>query len=135
MGTNPLDKEKAREYSKRYYYANKVLCSQRRQDYRKRNPERNLWYKAKARAKSEGYAFNIEIDDIVIPDTCPILGILLVPGQGKVTESSPSLDKVDPSKGYTKGNVRVISHKANSYKRDMSFKDIEALFNYMKNNS
>jgi hypothetical protein len=31
----------------------------------------------------------------------------------KATHNSPSLDKLDPKKGYVKGNIKIISQKAN----------------------
>ena len=77
-----------------------------------------LLSQAKIRSTKFGLAFNIDISDIVIPDVCPILGIKLQRGtKGKAAES-PSLDRVDNSKGYEKGNVRVISNLANTMKNN-----------------
>lgn len=89
--------------------------------YRERNPERMIWRAAKSRAAKRGVEFDIEISDIVIPSHCPVLGILLkksaeVGGQQGGREDSPSLDRINNDLGYVKGNVQVISNKANSMK-------------------
>ena len=84
-----------------------------------------MWSQAKGRAKKNGIAFDLEIDDCVIPEFCPLLRIRIkkTPKGKKVTgnirqPNSPSLDRIDPSKGYTKDNVWVISWRANDLKRD-----------------
>ena len=88
--------------------------------YAMNNPERGLLKTAKYRALRKKVEFNIDLSDIVIPEVCPILGIPLVvsDGTGKPggRMNSPSLDRIDNSKGYIKGNVQVISHMANSMK-------------------
>ena len=55
---------------------------------------------------------------------CPALGIKMEWGGGKVTRNSPSLDRIDSSKGYIKGNVAWCSVKANSIKQDASSDEI-----------
>ena len=42
--------------------------------------------------------------------------------------SSPSLDKVIPSLGYVKGNIWVISYRANTIKNNCTFEEIEKLY-------
>lgn len=88
--------------------------------YRERYPERSLFRAAQQRAKLKGLEFNLEYSDIVIPENCPILGIPIVcyAGRGRPggRMDSPSLDRIDNTKGYVKGNIQVISHKANSMK-------------------
>lgn len=72
--------------------------------------------RSKSRAKKKGFEHNITIEDIFIPDTCPLLGIPLFVGRGGVCPNSPTLDRIDSSKGYVKDNVWVISYKANTIK-------------------
>lgn len=60
--------------------------------------------------------FNLEPKDIVIPTECPVLGIPLKRGEGAITDHSPTLDRITPEKGYVRGNVLVISNKANRMK-------------------
>ena len=72
--------------------------------------------RSKSRAKKKGFEHNIELDDISVPDNCPLLGIPLIKGDDSVQENSPTLDRIDSSKGYVKGNVWVISYKANTIK-------------------
>jgi hypothetical protein len=73
--------------------------------------------RSKSRAKKKGFEHSITIHDIHIPDICPLLGIPLFPGtNGKVGPNSPTLDRIDSSKGYTPDNVWVISYKANTIK-------------------
>lgn len=74
------------------------------------------------------------MDDIVVPDVCTILQIPIYRNitDSKSLKNSPSLDRIIPSKGYVKGNVRVISHKANSHKADMTLEEIERMYKYAK---
>ena len=82
--------------------------------------EKRIYTRVKSRAKKDGTEFNLDLSDIVVPTHCPVLGLelgLVNQGSGYHT-NSPSLDRIDPTKGYTKGNVRVISARANLLKSD-----------------
>jgi hypothetical protein len=81
-------------------------------------PESKMFARAKARAKKNNLEFDIEVKDIKIPIICPILGTILQSKVGKPggQNNSPALDRIDSSKGYIKGNIRVISHLANMMK-------------------
>lgn len=91
-----------------------------------RSYKKNLLNMARRRAKLKGLEFNLTEDDIVIPKTCPILEVPLIVGTKDNYEYTPSLDRIDNSKGYIKGNVQVISKKANSMKNSASFAELEA---------
>jgi hypothetical protein len=45
--------------------------------------------------------------------------------------NSPTLDKIDPSKGYVKGNVNVISQRASRLKSDGTAAEHRAIADYM----
>lgn len=87
--------------------------------WRKKNRPKYMLQTAKARAKKMGFEFNLDISDIVIPEFCPYLKtkILEAPGAWKKGwDYTSSIDRIDSSKGYIKGNVEVISVKANHMK-------------------
>ena len=88
-----------------------------------------MWSRAKYRARKKGWDFTIEQEDVVIPDKCPLLGIPLVCHRGKGSQqgNSPSLDRKDPTKGYIKGNVWVISNRANTLKNDATLQELKTL--------
>lgn len=67
-----------------------------------------------------------------VPTHCPILGIKLQPGSLKQQDNSPSLDRIDSTKGYVKGNVEVISFRANMVKGSSSIEELETILNYMR---
>ena len=72
------------------------------------------------------------VDDMFWPEYCPILGIRLVYGKkGRMVDASPSLDRVDPSKGYTLENTRVISNRANRIKNDGTAEEHRKIAAYM----
>lgn len=85
------------------------------------NPERYLWHSAKNRAKKSNLLFNITAHDIKIPSVCPLLDIplFITVGEGR-TNNSPSLDRVDNSRGYERDNIWVISDLANMMKSSAS---------------
>jgi hypothetical protein len=89
-----------------------------------------MWSVARHRAKKRRVPFDISPEDIVIPTRCPVLDIELRHGVGRTgrpggNNESPSLDRIDKDKGYVKGNVQVISHLANSMKRDTSAAELQ----------
>ena len=96
-------------------------------------PEWKMHQRAKVRAKELGREFTIEVSDIIIPDICPILGITLNMNSGKsgAYRNSPSLDRKDNSKGYTKDNIQVISQLANSMKCHASNKELHQFANWI----
>lgn len=71
---------------------------------------------ARYRARHNKVPFDLTLDDIQIPEFCPILGIKLIFNSICAKGNSPSLDRFYPAKGYVKGNVTVISNKANTVK-------------------
>jgi len=95
-----------------------------------RTLEYSLFHGAKGRAKDQGIEFSLSLDDIVIPEKCPILGIPLFPnntGKAKPGPNSPTVDRVDNSKGYTKENYWIISFRANTLKSDATIQELRAL--------
>jgi len=113
--------EKAKEYSRKYYYKNKDKCKLKLIKWREKNHEKAMLLRAKQRAKQKQFEFNLEPLDIVIPLKCPILDIEIVRNKNDgLKANSPSLDRIDNTKGYIKGNIMVISNKANAMKNSAS---------------
>lgn len=115
------NKEHIKAKSKQWSIDNKERKAQSSIEYRLSFKEKALLKAAKQRAEKNGILFNIEISDIIIPEYCPILGVKLESGIGKGRGNinrkySPSLDRIIPSLGYTKGNIQVISWLANTMK-------------------
>ena len=139
--------EARRARGREWYYRNKEHCAEYGREYYKRPgraeqvklqrlPHNLVLNTAKYRAKRDGLDFNIDLSDIVIPSHCPILGIPIFRSEnGRVCNNSPSLDRVLNDKGYIKGNVRVISNKANAMKRDHTLETLEKMIQYIKENS
>jgi len=86
----------------------------------------------KSNATRRGIDFEIEFGDIVFPTHCPILGLELdyFTEQGW-EENSPSFDRIDPDKGYVKGNVAIISMRANRIKNNGSVEEHQKIVNFM----
>ena len=96
-----------------------------KRESRIRNYKHYIWKKAKDRATKNNLNFDIEESDIIVPDVCPILEVPLQWGTKEKYEYSPSLDRIDTTKGYVKGNVWVISKKANSMKNSATFEELQ----------
>ena len=94
--------------------------------WRNRNKNHIMLYGAKQRAKRDGLECTITLADIIMPPACPLLGIPLAYGQrrGGAVNGSPTLDRIDNSKGYVPGNVWVISYRANKIKNDATLEEL-----------
>lgn len=90
---------------------------------------RRLLALAKHRAKKQGVPFDLSAEDVHIPHICPALGIRLQRNLGGRSQSasSPTLDRVVPSRGYVRGNVIVLSAKANAIKQNAGPDELEAV--------
>lgn len=108
-------------HANKYKLKNKEKIKERDLKSRNSNPSRRLYYSVKARAKKYGLEFNIEPHDIVIPDYCPLTGIKIDTSAGEGRKRGcPSVDRIDNTKGYVKGNIRVVSDLGNRMKSDAS---------------
>lgn len=89
--------------------------------------KKSLLRSAKKRAKDKNLDFNITINDFELVNICPLLKIPLTSNLEVALNNSYSLDRIDNSKGYIKGNVWVISKRANVLKGDASLEELELL--------
>ena len=97
--------------------------------WQKTTHEYKIWSRTKSRAKLKGLEFNITVQDIVIPDVCPVFN---VPFDSNSLDFTASIDRIDSSKGYTKENIQIISNKANRIKSNATKEEILKVLNYMK---
>ena len=101
--------------------------------FRKVNKEKTLYWSCKHRAKRWKTVFDLTESDIKIPEFCPILGIPLNKNGGlKRSDFTPTVDRVDNAKGYTKDNIVICSWRANKIKSDASLEEIEKIYKFMK---
>lgn len=86
----------------------------------------------KANALRVGKEWDIEFGDLDFPTHCPVLGIELDYFCEIRKENSPSFDCVDPSLGYTKGNVVIMSWRANRIKNDGTAKEHRLIASFIE---
>lgn len=99
--------------------------------WRLKNPRQFLLGQARCRARERGLECTITLEDIIIPDKCPVFNTPIT--LGKDRKNSPSLDRVDNTKGYIPGNVQVISYLANRMKSNCTTEQLWQLYQYSKN--
>lgn len=128
----PEQKKKGNERSKRWRDKNPDKVELARKKFYSENPERNMVYDAKKRAKKRDVPFTITHKDITIPEYCPALGIKLERGIGQLTDASPTLDCIFPEKGYIPGNIAVISHRANRIKSDATLEELNKVYDWLR---
>ena len=86
----------------------------------------NIWCNVKKRCKKSGMQFTLKHTDIPeIPEVCPVLGIKIKANTiSAPLDSSPSLDRIDTTRGYVIGNIRIISNRANRIKSDATLEEL-----------
>lgn len=96
--------------------------------YQKSKQNYRLWYSARSRARKANREFTITVEDVVIPEICPVLNRPLVKG----TDYAPSIDRLDSNKGYTPDNIRIISRRANVLKNNATLSELEMIIDYVR---
>ena len=140
------DVEADREKSRQWYEANKDRAKQWKRDWIKANPERYVESRKKWRsspssraremiasskwaAKKKGIPYDIDRAWLMLKLEAGVCELTGIPFQlepldgGRQNPYTASLDRIVPSKGYVKGNVRVIlwalNAAFNSYGEDV----------------
>jgi hypothetical protein len=105
-----------------------------RKQYKPNPVAKSLYINAKARAKKLGREFTITIEDIIVPPLCPVFGVPMERALGSIGagEHSPTLDRIDSSRGYSADNIEVISYKANRLKSNGNLEDFRAIVRYLE---
>jgi len=87
------------------------------------------WIKDNTKKRKLG--FNLEPSDIIIPTHCPLLNVkLLFDKEDSYSDDYYTIDRIDSSKGYVKGNIQIISRLANTMKNNATN---EQLITFSKN--
>lgn len=132
------NKEKVRKAAREYQRRHREALLPKMREYsrsRYRNdPRLSLFEGAKRRAKLYNLPFSITLEDIIIPDTCPVLGIPIETGLPANSPQLPSLDRNIPDLGYMPGNVTVMSLRANSLKKNATLEEVTALYEWFTSN-
>lgn len=118
------NKQKINLQQLNWYYKNKEKINTKNKILQNSDPRSRMMWLAKHRAKKYNLCFNIEKTDIIIPEYCPILKLKLLPSFEKSKDNSPTLDRINCNKGYIKGNIQVISRKANIMKSNANKKEL-----------
>lgn len=122
------------------YFANGGREQQRA--YRQANPVLTMTARivggARARAKENNLPFDIDLDYVraMVGENaqdashcpvfkCPLDWSCYRGNESKPLPNSPSLDRIDPERGYVKGNVWIISYRANVIKNDATHEELK----------
>ena len=95
-------------------------------------------HNARSRARRDNVPFDITYEYLekIATDECPVFGTrfewgISNLGKGQTKQNCPTLDRILPDKGYVKGNVAFISHKANRIKDNGTMQDHYAIADWI----
>jgi len=139
----PGNKEKAAEKAAEWFVNNPERTKEIRREAWHRNKDRwrqeekfrinRLLVTTRSRAKRKGIEHTITVDDISIPEYCPILGVKIEwTPEGKAGPNNPSIDRIDPTKGYTPDNICVVSVRANTIKNDGTLEEHRKIVEFLE---
>lgn len=104
------------------------LCrkAKSKREWADKSAQKRLFAAARARASVRSIRFEIALDDVVLPDACPVFEVPFSSG-----EYAPSLDRFYPELGYVKGNIFVVSKRANTLKNNAQSWELRAVAKWM----
>lgn len=97
---------------------------------------RALINSSRRRAKLSNREHTITLENVLslwpVDGLCPVFGFKLEFNNKGFRETSPSIDRINSSKGYTLDNIQVISWKANRLKAYATVEELEAVVLFMR---
>lgn len=90
------------------------------------------------RCKQRGESVDITPADILAvwpkDNRCPVFGTPFRFGPVNYADRTaiPSVDRIDAKRGYVRGNIAVISWRANVIKNDATLEDLQRLVRWLK---
>ena len=117
------DRERSLAYNRRLQASNPM-----------RYTARQMAGSAKKRSARMDLPFDLDTAYIesIAPEHCPVFGWELRYGGGEKTKDTASLDRIDSSRGYVRGNVQIISLLANLMKSDASPEELLAFSRWVR---
>ena len=122
--------ENNKEKIKEYYENNKEKIKEQQKEYNKNNYVRRWCYNTINKHKNRSYIVNITFDELynIVKDEpiCEICGKELEwysTGKGKLTNLSPSLDRIYNENEINKDNISILCHKCNMKKNSESIEE------------
>lgn len=121
------------ERTRKYIKTHPTMQAKAQKRWYNSTPEHRLYTHAKHRKRSKELGFTLKENDITIPQKCPVFNIQIEPMKEKRSDSSPSIDRIDSTKGYHPDNVEIISWRANDIKGYGSLLEHLQVVSYMVN--
>ena len=122
------NKEKVCVYQRKWRKGNRHKVQGYQNACRKKRPWPYLIKYAKDRANAKRISFDLtnEWAESRWTGKCEVSGLRFIPnvGGGKATPFSPSIDRLDPEKGYTQENCRFVIFGVNALKGTGTEKDL-----------
>jgi hypothetical protein len=89
-----------------------------RKNFKAKNPHLNLIKGARQRAKDKGLPYDLnkyykELRERFEQGVCEVSGLPIKKTPGQVTWDTPSIDRIEPEKGYVYSNVRIVAYAVN----------------------
>lgn len=99
---------------------------------RRKDPAFRIWMSSRSGSTSQKREHSLTIEDIrsLMVSVCPYFGIKLsyqMNSHGKIPFNAATIDRIDSTKGYIPGNVRIISWGANRLKSNLTDKQLLTL--------
>lgn len=106
---------------------NKARNPKRKAKHREKvaaSPEKYLYLRTRQNARQRGAPIDMTYDEFLIeiggkmPEFCPVLGLKLDTAATWNSGCLPTIDRFDSARSYERGNISIISWRANAIKRD-----------------
>lgn len=90
----------------------------------------NCLYNRRTSAKSSNIQFEISVDDFPPQTNCRLLKrtVFCFTNTKQNKDSSLSIDRIDPTKGYTPDNTWLICDRANRIKNNATFAEFQEIY-------
>ena len=121
-----------KNYDNVWHKKNRCRVLEYERAHNKKHPTAVMLKRSRTRARQKQLEFSLIKEDLVIPLRCPILNIELCTTNQKQEDNSPSIDRIDNEKGYTKDNILIISNRANSLKKDATLEEMKLIYEFYK---